>query len=92
MLKRSVPRIAKVTPKTGGATIHAIPDIAKDVRKTFVEDTHTLNNLITERMAGYAIVAWDRNGDSHAACRTHASPIPFDLTPEFVARKLRNIL
>lgn len=73
-------RIRSVRMKNGGATVRIIRPKA-DVAERLISHAR---QIADERVAGYAIVAWGRDGKTSTVCHSTGLPVPTMMIPEVV--------
>lgn len=82
----SIPRLRSVKFKSGGEVRLLNTNI--DERRKEIE-RHCREVIdIQEKIEGFAIVAWDKDGKSTCYAANYESPIPHILIPEFVKSRL----
>lgn len=88
MIRTSVPRLRSVRFKDGRAPIRVIrPAAGPNCVDRFYDDIDAIAKKNPD-MAGYAIVAWARDGGTSATGYSTGDPIPIMFMPAFVETAL----
>lgn len=84
MTQTSIPRLRSVRFKDGRASLRVIRAAEDRVyRDGFDRDAMEISEH-NRNMAGYAIIAWSKDGGTSVSCATNGTPVPMMMIPDFV--------